>query len=52
LDLGPVGDEVGQGLRLDGGAGGVLDVIAHELERSFGDASRRVTAMDNLTEWE
>jgi hypothetical protein len=43
--------EVGQGLRLDGGAGGVLDIIAHELECPFGDASRSIAAMDNLAEW-
>jgi hypothetical protein len=52
MDLGPLGDEVGQGMRLDGGVGDVLDIIAHELEHPFGDASRSVTAMDDLAEWE
>jgi hypothetical protein len=52
LDFGALGHEVGQGLRLDGGAGGVLDVVAHKLERPFGDASHSVAAMDDLTERE
>jgi hypothetical protein len=31
--------------------GGVLDVIAHELECPFGDASRSIMALDDLSEW-
>jgi hypothetical protein len=51
LDLGPLGDEVSQDLQFDSGAGGILDVIAHELECPFGHASRSVTAMDDLSKW-
>jgi hypothetical protein len=48
----PLSDEVGQGLRLDGGAGDVLDVVAHELECPFGDLSCSVAAVDDLPKWE
>jgi hypothetical protein len=52
LDLRPFGHKVGQGLRLDGGAGDILDVIAHKLECLFGDLSRSITAVDDLPKWE
>jgi hypothetical protein len=32
--------------------GGVLDVVAHELEYPFGDPSRSVAAVDDLPERE
>jgi hypothetical protein len=52
LDHRPVGHEVGQGLRLDGSAGDVLDFIAHELERPFGDLSCSIVDVDDLPQWE
>jgi hypothetical protein len=52
LDLRPFGHEVGQGLRLDGTAGGLLDVVAHELEPPFVDPSCSVVAVDDLLEQE
>jgi hypothetical protein len=52
LDLYPLVHEVSQGLRLDGSAGGILDVVAHELECPFGDPSYSVTAVDDLPEQE
>jgi hypothetical protein len=52
LDFRPLGDEISQGLRLDGGAGDVLDLVAHELECPFGDNPYSIAALDNFPEWE
>jgi hypothetical protein len=52
LDLRPLGDKVGRGLRLDGSAGDVFDVVAHELAFPFGHSSHSVAAVDDLPEGE
>jgi hypothetical protein len=52
LALGPLGEEVGEDLRLDGVPWGVADREPHELYPPLGDAPRRLGAVDDLAEGE
>ena len=51
MDFHPFGDEVGESLRLNSGAGDIPDVMAHELESPLGDSASDVTITDDLPEW-
>ena len=50
LDFRPFGDEVGESLRLDGGARDILDVVIHELESPLGDSSRGIVVADDVSQ--
>ena len=46
--LDPLRDQVGEGLGLDHGAGGVGDVKGHELEPPLGDAAGGLLVFDDV----
>ena len=48
LGLGLVDEEVGQCLRLDGGAGLVVDGVGSQLNGPFGHSARSISASDDL----
>ena len=51
LGLGPVDEEVGQCLRLDGGAGLVVDGVGGQVDGPFGHSARSISASDDLGQW-
>ena len=51
LDFRPFGDEVGESLKLDGGARDILDVVIHELECPLRDPSHGVVVADDVPKW-
>jgi hypothetical protein len=51
LGLFPVGEEVGECLRLDGMARLVRDVVDAELDCPLGDPAGCVAVTDNVGEW-
>ena len=51
LDLGPLSDEVGQRLRLDGGSWRELYRECTEFHRPFDDSAIGVLVVDDVAEW-
>ena len=51
LGLGPVDEEVGQCLRLDGGARLVVDGVGSQIDGPLGHSSRSILASDDLGKW-
>ena len=50
LDFCPFGNEVGESLRLNSGAGDIPDVVAHDLRSPFGDLSHGVVVADDVSQ--
>ena len=51
MDLRPFSDKVCESLRLNSGAGGISDVVAHEFKSPLGNSSRGVAVVDDVSEW-
>ena len=51
LGLDPVDKEVGQCLRLDGGAGMIVDGVGSQIDGPFGHSARSISASDDLGKW-
>ena len=51
LGLVPVDEEVGQCLRLDGGAGLVVDGVGSQIDGPFGHSTTGISASDDLGKW-
>ena len=50
LDFCPFGNEVGESLRLNSGAGDIPDVVAHELKSPFGDSSQGIAVANDVSQ--
>jgi len=48
----PLRDKVCQGLRFDGFAGRISEVLTHEFDRPFGDSSCGLSTSDDLSQGE
>ena len=51
LDFHPIGEEVGESLRLNSSARDIPDVMAHELESLLGDLFRDVAVAADVSQW-
>ena len=51
LHICPLGDEIGECLRLDRVAGPKIDGIGAELDRPFNDAAAGFLVAEDVTEW-